>query len=129
MIAGVTGGRGHEITDREGDLFIEGLSRHRSRVLLHGNCAGVDQEAATIARDCQLFVIPLEAPWNFALFGGRLGNAAGPVRNWILCRALQLSEGGVLFAFPGGRGTRHCVESARKLGVPVVEIRDDGRTD
>jgi len=52
------------------------------------------------------------------------GKAAGPIRNQ------QMLDTGIdkVIAFPGGRGTAHMVEIARKAGVEVIEVPYEKRT-
>lgn len=130
----VTGGRDHRLTEDEiaqlcGVLLDSASSGGGDRyiVLLHGNCRGVDQEAARLAESWGFPVVPFEAPWSWFSQAGpapqyeqnqRLGRGvAGPLRNWMMLRAADL-----LLAFPGGRGTANCVKQARELGVEVVEV-------
>lgn len=37
---------------------------------------------------------------------------------------LQVSEPHIVVAFPGGKGTKGCVEAARKYGHFVIDLRD-----
>lgn len=55
---------------------------------------------------------------------GKHGKAAGPIRN---TQMLSENKDALVIAFPGGRGTKHCVEEATRLGLPVlvVTIRGD----
>lgn len=124
----VTGGRDHRITTEEREYLRDFLAFLREDrefiVLLHGNCRGVDREAARLAEEWGFPAVPFEAPWNYVMrdAGGerlpqKVGTQAGPLRNWMMLQAADL-----LIAFPGGRGTANCIKQARELGVEVAEV-------
>jgi len=118
----VTGGR--EFTDSK---FIwrrldDALARHRQRkpempfVLLHGNARGLDKIAGAWAKEKGIDVITFEPYWQ------RFGKRAGYLRNERMLKfAMERAKSCGLLAFPGGKGTGHCVESAKRLGMLVVD--------
>ena len=84
--------------------------------VLHGDCRGADRIAAKVAKRLGLKVRAFPADWE------RHGKAAGPLRN----RAM-LDEGPALvLAFhedlERSKGTRDCVEEARRRGITVEVI-------
>ena len=101
-------------------------------ILIHGDCGetdecgrvtrGADWIAAEIGRACDWYEIAMPAQWD------RDGKSAGPKRNAAMVRVLSaLRDCGyecVVLAFPLGesRGTRNCVELARKAGFEVRVI-------
>jgi len=112
------------------DLPVGGATRMRQAVdafvrvyqpaygiLVHGDCPGVDREAAKIALARGWNVVPYPAEWD------RLGRSAGPLRNQ---RMLDEGRPDLVLAFhtdPGlGLGTRDMVRRARAAGVPVEII-------
>jgi hypothetical protein len=91
---------------------LDGLEP-RAGVVIHGAAPGADVLAG---RWAALRRVPVEA---FAADWGRLGPAAGPVRN---ARMLVEGRPDIVVAFPGGRGTANMVEQARAASVPVVLV-------
>lgn len=105
----VTGGR--EFSDRE--LVREafsGISLSRGDVLVEGEARGADRLCAEVAKEMGVRVEGHPARWQ------AYGGVAGPIRN------IEMLESGIdlLLAFPGGRGTAHCVNAARERGIPVM---------
>jgi hypothetical protein len=95
--------------------------------LFHGNARGADSLADQAARRLSWPVRPMLAQWS------KFGASAGPIRNQVmlgaaLALASSLEPGGqvILLAFPGGRGTQHCMREARKLrriGGHPIEVQ------
>ena len=99
--------------DREWFLHQGGMT------VVHGGARGVDQFAGDWARamlfsGCRVRLEVFQAEWD------RLGRAAGPIRNF------QMVESGadVCLAFPKGesRGTRHCMATAARAGIRVMNL-------
>jgi hypothetical protein len=80
--------------------------------IIHGGARGADNLAARWAYDNKMKVESYPADWNTH------GKAAGPIRNQ------QMLDTGidVVIAFPGGRGTQHMINIAKKAGVEVRVI-------
>jgi hypothetical protein len=91
--------------------FIEGLSQ--STVILEGGCSGADRIANRLAMALARPVITDEAEW------GKYGFAAGPIRN----RKMLDRGPSLVVAFHNNinksRGTKNCIEEARRRGIPV----------
>lgn len=81
--------------------------------IIQGGARGADSFAGAFAVDQH---IPLEI---FRPDWGRLGRAAGPIRNEQMLRE---GHPDIVFAFPGGRGTASMIALARAAGVRVVEF-------
>lgn len=81
-------------------------------IIIHGGARGADDLADQWAVVNWIPVEEYKANWEAH------GRAAGPIRN------KQMLDKGVDFviAFPGGRGTEHMKNIARKAGVEVREI-------
>jgi hypothetical protein len=83
--------------------------------LVHGDCRGLDR----LARDEWIMLggdtLTVPADWD------RFGNRAGPIRNQAM---VDLGDYLVCLAFPIGesRGTRDCMDRARKAGILVLEV-------
>lgn len=80
--------------------------------LAHGNASGADTLAGSWAIKHGGLVVKFDAEWK------RFGKRAGPIRNETMLREFKPD---MLFVFPGGTGTAHCVSMAKKLGVPMIE--------
>lgn len=85
-------------------------------VVIHGAANGVDEQAMIASQTLPgVKHRPFQARWN------EFGRSAGAIRN---IQMLVEGKPDKVVAFPGGKGTAHMVESARKHGVPVeiVEV-------
>lgn len=101
---------------REQSLLFSTLDRlnreHGFTMLAHGGASGADRLAAKWA---MLSGVPQKsyvADWK------RYGRSAGPRRN---AGMLDAVKPGLVIAFPGGAGTKNCVELALTRDVRVVE--------
>lgn len=110
----VTGGR--DFSDRNlVEKALRDIALSPDDTLVEGEARGADKLCATVAREMGATVEPHPAQWR------RYGNGAGHMRN-----AEMLNSGvDLLLSFPGGRGTRHCTNLAREMGIPVMLIRTD----
>lgn len=81
--------------------------------LLEGGQSGADELARTWATCRNVRVTTYEADW------GRYRASAGPRRNE---RMIVLGKPDLVVAFPGGNGTRDCVERATAHKIPVIEV-------
>lgn len=88
----------------------------RGTTIIQGGARGADELAHKIALECGLEVVTCEAQWE------KYGAAAGPIRNK---KMLDLKPDLVLAFHPHldkSKGTKHCVEEARRRGIPVQVI-------
>jgi hypothetical protein len=111
----VTGGR--DLKDF--DLVSKALDRLHSMhggisLLVHGGAQGADSLAGQWAKDHGVEVKVYEADW------GRHGRGAGPLRNIEMLEAHRFAQ---VLGFPGGRGTKHCLETAVRFGMRVQTVR------
>lgn len=81
--------------------------------IVHGGAKGADTLAGMWAAYHGIHTMVYPANW------GRDGKAAGLIRNQ---RMLDEEDIDLVVAFPGGRGTAHMVNIARKGFYNVVEI-------
>ena len=81
-------------------------------LVIHGAAKGADSLAEEWAKSRKVPTIPCPANWK------RYGRGAGPIRNKQM---LDLKPE-LVVAFPGGSGTRHMVEIARKAGIEVMVV-------
>lgn len=75
---------------------------------------GADTLCADVARELGATIEPHPAKW------GLYGHVAGMIRN------IEILNSGVdlLVSFLGGRGTRHCTDKAREMGIPVIVAKE-----
>ncbi len=82
-------------------------------ILLHGDCRGLDQIAASEAIKLGIQTLSVPANWQ------RFGRAAGPIRN----REMLDLEPDLVLAFHDhldiSRGTKDCVQQALARGLTV----------
>ena len=83
-------------------------------LLIEGGAKGADEIAWDYARLLGIPTATFEANWE------QHGKAAGPIRNMAM---LQYGKPDLVLAFHKklvkSKGTKHCVEQARKLGIKV----------
>ena len=111
--------------DRNGfdALSIEDALRYLplDTVIIHGGARGVDTLAGQIAEIRGLEVNVVPADWK------KLGKAAGNIRN----QQMLTRKPDLVLAFHRSiwtsKGTKHMIEIARKAGVPVVLISQEGK--
>lgn len=113
----VTGGRNFNDEQMVRNAFNL-IRLSRSDTLVHGACSGADALCARIAGNAGVPVEAHPADWK------AYGRAAGPIRN------RQMLESGIdlLIAFPGGRGTDNCASLAGKMGIALLDLRDNTKT-
>ena len=103
------------------ETMIEVLSPYNItrdvKTLVHGGASGADIIAGEIAAEFGWCVEEYPADWQAH------GKAAGPIRNQ---KMVDLGAD-VCLAFPLGesRGTRHCMKSAEKAGIKVINHGDE----
>lgn len=78
--------------------------------MCHGGASGADTLAGEWAHRNKIEVKVYPADWN------EYGKAAGPIRNQIM---LADFDPDMIIAFPGGRGTAHMMNIARKAKKEV----------
>lgn len=119
----VTGSRDRK--DRE--PIYNALSGFRSGegehvVVIHGDAAGADEIAGTIARRFGFNVIAMPAQWRV------FGKKAGPMRNAAMVNLLATLEfhgyDCIVLAFPleGSVGTYDCMRQAESAGFKVTNL-------
>jgi hypothetical protein len=92
---------------------------HRGNIagIIEGGASGADAGAAMWAFMHGIPYKTFTAEWK------QFGKSAGPIRN-----SYMLSWAGpaaLVFAFPGGRGTRDMLRQAREMKVPAFEFAEE----
>jgi len=105
----VTGGRNYCDAKR----VDEALTIIRPSEIIHGGARGLDTLAGLWAQKHNIKVKVYPAYWD------TFGLSAGPKRNQLM---LSDNQDAMVLAFPGGRGTGHCVGLARKMGMRVTGV-------
>ena len=112
----VTGSRDWTDTDA---IRIALQELPQGSIVIHGAQRGADTIAGRIAKTMGHTVEPCHAAWT------RLGRRAGPLRNRAMVQRLEaLREAGgdcyvLAFPLPESKGTRNCIEQARRAGFEV----------
>ena len=110
----VCGGRGYN--DRDHIWFILDIFKALypgELQLIQGGAKGADKLAYYWAKEHRVPCRTYEADWN------KYGKAAGFIRNKTM---LEDGKAEMVLAFPGGRGTQHMVDLARKKGIEIVSF-------
>ena len=109
----VCGGREFDDYNFLYDTLTDIHEQRRFTHLIHGGARGADRMSGEWASEKGLEVTVFHADWD------KYGNRAGPLRNLQM-----LTEGkpDLVVAFPGGKGTAHMKDIARKADIEVIEI-------
>lgn len=92
-------------------------------LVVEGEADGADTLTRQLCTDeMGIACAGFHAPWEFMRKAGN-ARAAGPMRNgWML----SWMKPDYVLAFhpylPGSKGTKNCVEQARKLGIPIKVV-------
>jgi hypothetical protein len=88
----------------------------RTITIVHGGARGVDREAGMCAKELGMKVDVFPADWS------QHGKSAGYIRNKEMIRTCCC-----LIAFWDGtsRGTKHAIDIARGIELPIAIIEDD----
>lgn len=108
----VCGGRDFRDTKMLDEVLSEIAFRFGIREIIHGGANGADTMAGCWGQKHNIPVLVYPADWK------KHGRAAGPIRNQQM---LDEGKPDWVVAFPGGRGTAHMVNIARKAGVTVFD--------
>lgn len=109
----VTGGRDYD----DAETVAKILNLFDIGLLIHGDCSGADKLADTWAKAYNVPRFPMPANWYV---NGKLDRSQGPKRN---IRMLEAYPNAVVIAFPGGKGTKNCMEEALARGHRVLEVK------
>lgn len=83
------------------------------RLVLHGDCRGVDKDAGSWFKAKGIKVKPYPADWD------RYGDAAGPKRN---SKVVPLGDALLVIRFPDSVGSADILKKARRAGLHVVDV-------
>lgn len=111
MTAIVAGGRNYRLTQDD----IAKLDALPIDTVVHGDCSGVDKDAAQWASHHSYTVWAHPADWK------KYGKAAGPIRNREMVKIAD-----VCVLFPGGRGTDDMFRAAVDAGLQIYDYRNQG---
>lgn len=106
----VTGGRDFDLRHAVFEVLDKVNARRPVTELIHGDARGADRLCGEWARSRGVRETVCPADWDTH------GKAAGHIRNRQMCEMRP----DVVVAFPGGRGTAHCVKTATDMGLRVI---------
>lgn len=115
----IAGSRDHDYLYKR--LVFNSLDKlagnNRITEVISGAGTGVDTYAIEWAQKRGIEYQTFEAQW------GKLGKAAGPIRN-----VQMLNEGrpDLVVVFPGGKGTEHTFNTAKKMRKPIIQVYSNG---
>ena len=90
---------------------------HNIECIISGMARGADTFGVDWDHDNGVYLLPFSANWN--KYGMKL---AGPIRNQQM---IDEGKPNLVFAFPGGTGTKDMCRRAKKAGIVVLSIRDN----
>lgn len=105
----VTGGRAYGNKEQ----VLVTLDAHAPTEIAHGGARGADQLADQWAKARHVPCTVYAADWKVQ------GVSAGVLRN---LRMLDEFKPDMVVAFPGGRGTAHCIEAAQHRDIMVQQV-------
>lgn len=83
--------------------------------IISGGASGADSHAYGYALIRQITITVYPARW------AKYGKKAGPLRNIEMATE---SKADLVVAFPGGKGTDHMVDTAKKFNIKVMDLRN-----
>ena len=107
----VCGGRHFEDWRFVRKCLDEFHSKDPITTIVHGGAAGVDTMAGQWARDNNVSFKVFPAKWDI------YGSSAGFIRNTDMAN----DKPDIVLAFPGGSGTKHMIETAKRKKIHVIE--------
>ena len=111
----VAGSRTFDDYDLLAKVMNENTPDLEGLVIVEGGAKGADSMAKAWADCCGVQVREFKPDW------GKYGRAAGLKRNVEMVEFVREKGGRALYFWDGkSRGTRQCIDSAKKLGVPVT---------
>lgn len=110
MKALICGGRDYNDRSFLFDFMNSFHAKEPITEVIHGAARGADTLGGAWAESKNIPVTKFPANWN-------LGKAAGFIRN----QQMLDQNPDIVIAFPGGNGTKHTVETAKKMGIRVVQ--------
>ena len=111
LIAGSRAFEDRELLYRVADEVLAG---DNEAVIIEGGTAGADSLAKDYALEHGLELVEFMADWK------QYGRAAGPKRNDEMVDYIKEKDGEALYFWDEeSKGTKQCIESAQKKGVPV----------
>lgn len=113
LIAGSRTFDDRETFNRVTEEIIDGDEKFT--VIVEGGAAGADMMAREYAETHGMKVEEFRPDWK------QFGRAAGPKRNDLMVKFIKERNGVALYFWDGeSKGTKQCIESARRKGVPVT---------
>ena len=113
LIAGSRNYTDRDTFNRVTEEYID--SEDAFTVIVAGGAAGADELAKDYALEHGLQYIEFPADWE------KYGRAAGPKRNDEMVKFIKEKNGRALYFWDGeSKGTKQCIESARKNGIDVT---------
>lgn len=110
----VVSGTRQALSDEQNQFVTQTIKAFNVELIIVGCAKGVDELVRRRFVNTKVF----KADWD------RFGNFAGNLRNLEMLKfAQELGEPFELVAFPiaTSKGTKHCIEAAKKMGVKVHE--------
>ena len=101
----------------DAETFEKVVREHvtKETVIVEGAAKGADMMAREYARVNGLRFVEFKPDWR------KYGRAAGPKRNDEMTEYISDRNGAALYFWDGqSKGTKQCIESAKKRGIPVT---------
>lgn len=119
----VVGSRTFDDYDTMAKVMNENTPELEDLVIVEGGAKGADSMARAWANCCGVAFKEFKPNW------GKYGKAAGLYRNIEMVEFIRENGGRALYFWDGkSKGTKQCIDSAKKLEVPVrVWNTEEGR--
>jgi len=112
----VTGGRNYGGRSNVYETLDHMHSQTPITLIIQGGALGADCFALEWAVSRKVPHKTYHAEWN------KYGKSAGTKRNRLM---LFENQSATVTAFPGGTGTKNCVDTAKQLNMKVIIIKDN----
>ena len=112
----IAGGRDFDDAETFDRVVREHIAGNEAgTVIVEGGAKGADSLAREYAKKNGMKYVEMKADWK------KYGRAAGPKRNDEMIQLIKEKNGTALYFWDGqSKGTKQCIESARRNGVPVT---------
>jgi predicted polyphosphate/ATP-dependent NAD kinase len=108
----VTGGRTYDNASK----IKEVLDNLNPTLIVQGGATGADALAKIYAEQNSIPFKTYQADWE------KHGRSAGPIRNNIM---VLENQDATVVAFPGGSGTRSCINLAKRFNLSIIEVPEE----
>lgn len=110
----IAGGRNYIFQNKDFEILDYIATKWSISEVVSGGATGADQGGEDWAIKNNISIKKFPADWS------KYGKVAGPIRN---AEMAAYADG--LILFPGGRGSKNMLETAKEFNLEILTIKDD----